>query len=46
MKILFIGDIVGKSGRQIVGKYLPDLIKNIKLILLSLMGKTLRMGRV
>lgn len=30
MKLLFIGDIVGRPGRNTVAKYLPDLIKKQK----------------
>ena len=29
MKILFIGDIVGRSGRESVHKHLPNLKKKI-----------------
>ena len=31
MRILFIGDIVGRSGRTIVNERLPGLIKDWKL---------------
>lgn len=31
MRILFIGDIIGRSGREAVGKHLPDLRERLKL---------------
>lgn len=30
MRILFLGDVMGRSGREAVGKHLPDLIKTLK----------------
>lgn len=31
MKVLFLGDIVGKPGRRVVGRFLPKLISELKL---------------
>lgn len=45
MKILFIGDIVGKSGRQIVGKYLPDLIKKYQINFVIANGENATHGK-
>ena len=39
MNLLILGDVMGASGRKALSNKLPDLIKNIKLILLLLMGK-------
>ena len=40
MNFLLIGDVVGRSGRNAIQKYLPEIQKNFKLILQSLMEKT------
>ncbi len=32
MKILFIGDVVGSIGRDVITEYLPQLKKNINLL--------------
>lgn len=39
MRILFIGDIVGRSGRAIVTERLPDLIRNWKLDFVVINGE-------
>jgi metallophosphoesterase (TIGR00282 family) len=39
MRILFIGDIVGRSGRTIVNERLPGLIKDWKLDLVAINGE-------
>jgi metallophosphoesterase (TIGR00282 family) len=39
MRILFIGDIVGRSGRTIVGQRLPGLVKDWKLDLVVINGE-------
>src|SRR5215467_10266114 len=39
MRILFIGDVVGRSGRAIVIERLPDLIKQWKLDLVVVNGE-------
>src|SRR5471030_1328709 len=39
MRILFIGDIVGRSGRTIVNELLPDLITDWKLDLVVVNGE-------
>lgn len=45
MKILFLGDIVGRLGRQIVTKTLPDLIKKHKIDFVFANGENLAGGR-
>ncbi len=39
MRILFIGDVVGRSGRTIVTERLPDLIGKWKLDLVVINGE-------
>ena len=39
MRILFIGDVVGRSGRAIVGELLPGLVRDWKLDLVLLNGE-------
>ena len=39
MRILFIGDIVGRSGRRIVCERLPGLVANWKLDLVVINGE-------
>ena len=39
MRILFIGDILGRSGRTIVNERLPGLIKDWKLDLVVINGE-------
>jgi len=45
MKILFIGDIVGKLGRKAVGEVLPNLRKKEKIDLVIANGENLAHGR-
>ena len=45
MKILFIGDIVGKLGRKAVGEVLPDLKKKEKIDFVIANGENLAHGR-
>ena len=45
MKILFIGDVVAKIGRQTTGKVLPNLIKDDKISLAIANGENLAHGR-
>jgi len=45
MKILFLGDIVGKLGRQTVNKVLPELKKNLKIDLVIANGENLAHGK-
>ena len=42
MRILFIGDVVGRSGRAIVHQRLPELVVDWKLDLVVLNGRRLR----
>jgi calcineurin-like phosphoesterase len=39
MRLLFIGDIVGRSGRAIISERLPDLIAAWKLDLVVINGE-------
>src|SRR5437868_12733817 len=39
MRILFIGDVVGRSGRRVVGERLPGLIVRWKLDLVAVNGE-------
>ena len=39
MRILFIGDVVGRSGRAIVGELLPGLVRDWKLDLVLINGE-------
>ncbi|MES1155106.1 MAG: YmdB family metallophosphoesterase, partial [Pseudorhodoplanes sp.] len=39
MRILFIGDVVGRSGRNIVGERLPGLVRDWKLDLVLINGE-------
>lgn len=45
MKILFIGDVVGKLGRKAVGEVLPNLRKKEKIDLVVANGENLAHGR-
>jgi hypothetical protein len=45
MKIIFIGDIVGRPGREAVGKFLPDLKNEIKPDLVIANGENICHGR-
>ncbi len=45
MKILFIGDIVGRPGRTAVGQILPDLKKDLKIDAVFANGENLAHGR-
>ncbi|MFA6963880.1 MAG: TIGR00282 family metallophosphoesterase [Patescibacteria group bacterium] len=45
MKILFIGDIVGKPGRQVVAKLLPSLKKEKKIDFVVANGENLSSGK-
>lgn len=45
MKILFIGDIVGKIGRKAVAKIVPDLIRKEKIDLTIANGENLAHGK-
>ena len=44
MKVLFIGDIIGRSGRATIKKVLPDLIKSKKIDLVIANGENLAGG--
>ena len=39
MKILFVGDVVGRAGRNAVAEYLPDMIRNWSLDLVVVNGE-------
>ncbi len=39
MRILFVGDVVGRSGRTAVSEYLPDMIRNWSLDLVVVNGE-------
>src|ERR1700744_4327200 len=39
MRILFIGDVVGRSGRTIIGERLPKLVRDWKLDLVVVNGE-------
>ena len=45
MKILFIGDIVGKSGRNIVIKHLPSLINKYNIDFVIANGENATHGK-
>ncbi len=45
MRILFLGDVVGKAGRNIVSEKLPNLIKNLKLDFVIINGENASHGR-
>ncbi len=45
MRLLFIGDIVGKSGRNIVIKYLPELIKKYQIDFVIANGENVTHGK-
>jgi 2',3'-cyclic-nucleotide 2'-phosphodiesterase len=44
MKLLFLGDIVGRSGRDAVEKYLPDLIRDLGLDFVVVNGENAAAG--
>ncbi len=39
MRILFLGDVVGRSGREVVSERLPNLIKRWKLDFVAINGE-------
>ena len=39
MRILFIGDVVGKTGRTAISEYLPDMVKDWSLDLVVVNGE-------
>ena len=39
MRILYIGDVVGRPGREVVGEHLPDLIEQLSLDFVILNGE-------
>ncbi|NLC41986.1 MAG: YmdB family metallophosphoesterase [Erysipelothrix sp.] len=45
MKILFIGDVVGKPGRRVVKKYLPELIKEHQIDVTIVNGENAAHGK-
>lgn len=45
MRLLFIGDIVGKSGRNMVFKYLPELIKKYQIDFVIANGENVTHGK-
>ncbi len=45
MRILFIGDIMGRAGREALAKYLPDLRKNLQVDITIVNGENAAHGR-